>query len=188
MKNPNKKILECLKSQGIIVASALTIKEIETAESFYGIKFHQDHKDFLQCGLPLGDNWYDWRNYSSDNTQKIKKIIAWPLEGILYDIEENNYWCEDVGRKPKDLILAKKLFTEWFIENVPQLVPIYSHRYVCNVSNEKNAPVYSVHQTDVILYGSNISEYLAKEFQLNIEIKHQTRPKDDISFWSKLAS
>jgi hypothetical protein len=46
------------------------------------------------------------------------------------------------------------------------LVPIYSHRYVVCTSNLDSSPVLSivVKDTDAIVYGSSLREYLEKEF------------------------
>jgi hypothetical protein len=43
--------------------------------------------------------------------------------------------------------------------------------------------VFSVWQTDIILYGANLTEYLANEFKRRYEISPETRT---IRFWSRL--
>jgi hypothetical protein len=44
------------------------------------------------------------------------------------------------------------------------LVPIYAHRYILCGSDPSNSAVLSIMGTDAILYGSNLREYLEKEF------------------------
>jgi hypothetical protein len=186
--NDFDKAILVLKKGGVKVDPALSSDEIEKAETFFEIKFHPDHRRLLEAGLVLGDYGYNWRDLSKENTARIRKMIDWPLEGILFDIEENGYWNEALGCKPSSLAEAKKVFTVWYKQNVPQLVPIYSHRYMSNYPARLGAPVYSVHQTDIVYYGQNIFDYLGQEFHLDISSEYAKWDRDDTPFWSKIVS
>ncbi|MFD7667426.1 hypothetical protein [Streptomyces sp. NPDC059788] len=47
---------------------------------------------------------------------------------------------------------------------VPQLVPVYGHRYLPGTAGESGHPVLSVHQADIIIYGNDLADYVRHEF------------------------
>jgi hypothetical protein len=186
--NEFDKTIHDLKKLGVKIAHGLTTEELDKVETFYSIKFHPDHRKLIQTGLFVGNKGCDWRNFSEKNIAKIRKMLNWPLEGILFDIEHGNYWDAKLGQKPTDSALAKKIFITWYKQNVPQLIPIYSHRYMSSKPKKIGAPVYSVYQTDIIYYGQNIFKYLTKEFKYSTEIEYPEWKKDDTPFWSEIVS
>ncbi len=48
---------------------------------------------------------------------------------------------------------------------MPELVPIFGHRFVPAIPTLTHAPVFSVHQTDVIYYGSDVADYVRNELR-----------------------
>lgn len=207
--NDFDKAMRSLKKSGIKIARGLTLAEIDKAEAFYKIKFHPDHQSLIQAGLFTDIKGYNWRDFSEENIAKIREMLDWPLEGILFDIEHNGYWHDEAGQKPAGLepaktmsidlfkqdvpqtaglALAKRMFTDWYKQNVPQLIPIYSHQYMCSEPDEAGAPVYSVHQTDIIYYGYNIFNYLKRVFHTDTEIQYPEWEKDSTRFWSEIVS
>ena len=65
--------------------------------------------------------------------------------------------------------------------NIPKIIPIYSHRYVIS-DNNVEYPVISIHQTDVIYYGANLLEYFENEFNKTYNISKINK----ITFWSDI--
>ncbi|HEV2637629.1 MAG TPA: hypothetical protein VGX23_20925 [Actinocrinis sp.] len=47
---------------------------------------------------------------------------------------------------------------------VPQMVPVYGHRYLPPGRGTYGHPVLSMYQTDIVSYGSDLAEYVVKEF------------------------
>lgn len=45
----------------------LSDAEIAAVEEQFGFSFAADHRILLQAGLPLGDDWPDWRNGSHED-------------------------------------------------------------------------------------------------------------------------
>ncbi|WP_440952204.1 hypothetical protein [Methanococcoides sp. FTZ1] len=104
---------------------------------------------------------------------------------MIFDIEHNNFWYEDWGTKPTNLLEAIELCRKE-MEKVPKLIPIYSHRYISSEPEEKGNPVFSVYQTDIIYYGEDLLSYLMIEFNMkrHKEIDH-TKIRN-IRFWSEI--
>lgn len=89
-------------------------------------------------------------------------MIGYVLEGIEFDVEQG-LWLRRWGRRPHDLTKATALvraeFATW-----PKLLPIYSHRFLASEPCRAGNPVFSIVQTDIIYYGSNLGNYLLNEF------------------------
>jgi hypothetical protein len=64
---------------------------------------------------------------------------------------------------------------------VPPLVPVYGHRYLPGTAGEWGHPVLSVRQTDIIVYGNDLADYLRHEFtgRASDPTAHTT-----VGFWS----
>lgn len=184
--NNFEKAIRIVEKAGVKIDCGLTLDEINKAETFYNIKFHPDHRGLIRAGLFADENGYNWHDYSDKNIARIREMLDWPQEGILFDIEFNNFWMTKLGQKPADLTQAKEIFTNWYKLNVPRLIPIYSHRYMSSEPDKLGAPVYSVHQTDIIYYGNNIFSYLKNEFRSTINIEYPKWRKDDTPFWSEI--
>jgi hypothetical protein len=64
------------------------------------------------------------------------------------------------------------------------MVPVYSHRYLPSGPAPTGTPVFSIYQTDVIHYGSDLADYLEREF-----LGRSSRMPDAssrVAFWSDL--
>lgn len=114
-------------------------------------------------------------------------MIEDPICGIIYDIENNNFWMDIFGNCPDKIEDRVNKFIEYKDKGfIPKLIPIYSHRYVVS-DRDINYPIISVYQTDIIYYGINILDYFEREFDKNkkwtdkdyIEINR-------IPFWSDI--
>lgn len=185
-----KNIIQILTGKGIYFDSGLTNDEVSKVEIKFDFKFPPDLKLFLQTGLPISENFVNWRFglKSKDEANKINSRLEWPLEGMLFDIRFNEYWGESWEEKPikyqKKVLIAKRHYKTY-----PKLIPIYSHRYVPSRPNESGNPIFSIYQMDIIYYGYDLATYFANEFHFelpdNFELLEQ--PKVKIEFWSECA-
>jgi hypothetical protein len=178
---------ERLASIGILFEQGLTDDELATIESEYGFRFPADLRQFLAYVLPVSNGWLDWRNSSKE---EIMQRMSWPLDGMCFDIENNEFWLESWGEKPADLPAAFEIAREQ-VAKAPTLIPIFSHRYMPDSPSEAGNPVFSVHQTDIIYYGHNLENYLHNEFREAFGITSRTfvvssNDLREIEFWSGL--
>jgi hypothetical protein len=183
-------IIQLLSGKGVHFESGLTDDEILQAEAKFNFRFPPDLKLFLQTALPINDRFVDWRLglESKEEADKITERFNWPLEGMLFDIDKNNFWINNWGERPGDyterVIIAKKHY-----ETYPKLIPIYSHRYISERPNESGNPIFSVHQMDIIYYGINLEHYFANEFRYTESGDYELEeyPEKKIEFWSERA-
>ncbi|MGW8357535.1 hypothetical protein [Streptomyces wedmorensis] len=143
------------------IGPGLTERELDAVEERFGFTFSADHRVFLGAGLPRGSSrWPDWRDGAAED---LEGRLAWPVEGVLFDVEHNGFWHHAWPPRPAGTSEALRVArTE--LESVPQLVPVYGHRYLPGTAGEHGHPVLSVWQTDIILYGNDLADYVHHEF------------------------
>ncbi|MGW5715882.1 hypothetical protein ACWEVP_06925 [Amycolatopsis sp. NPDC003865] len=163
------------------VRPGLTEPELDDVERRFGFRFAADHRTFLSAGVPIGDRWPDWR---CGNPEQLRKRLAWPVDGVLYDVEHNGFWLPEWGTRPvgpEDAVREAR----HRLAGVPQLVPVCGHRYLPGMPGTTGYPVLSVYQTDIIVYGCDLRDYLHREFATG---GISTAPPDGpryIDFWSR---
>ncbi|WP_426361841.1 hypothetical protein [Streptomyces sp. E-08] len=167
--------------QGVLrteIGPGLTERELYAVETRFGFTFSADHRVFLAAGLPHGSSrWPDWRD---GDPEDLSARLARPVEGLLFDVEHNGFWHPAWPSRPAETSEALRAArTE--LESAPQLVPVYGHRYLPGTAGEHGHPVLSVHQTDIILYGNDLTDYIHHEFagRSSSLLAHAT-----VGFWS----
>lgn len=158
--------------------AGLSDAEVIRAESTFGFRFPPDLRAFLQTALPQGPAFPDWR---SGNLTELREWLDEPRQGILFDIQHNDFWLPEWGQRPASLGDACETATK-LIQAAPKLIPIYKHRMMPDEPHLPGNPVFSVHQTDIIVYGLDLYRYLHLEFGLHVEGGDQVNPRA-IRFW-----
>lgn len=177
-------VKQVLEQAGVLFAPGLTLIEVQQIEEEYGFTFPPDLKDFLLFALPISEGFINWRESDRD---EIQRRLSWPYEGVCFDIEHNAFWIEEWGQKPSVLTDAFDI-AKHAINNAPTLIPVYGHRYMPDRPSERGNPVFSVYQTDIIYYGSDLYDYLQNEFYQHFgrsKYQIEAEPKT-IIFWSDL--
>lgn len=175
-----------LEQAGVRFDAGLLDSELEAAQRAHHFRFPPDLEELLRFALPMGRGWPNWREPLDPG---IAEAFAWPLEGILFDIENNDFWLEEWGLRPPSLDDAFAIARER-VAAAPRLIPISGHRYLPETPRTAGNPVFSVYQTDIIHYGRDLEEYFANEFpqyfrgpggEFGISV-----PVRRIEFWSRL--
>lgn len=167
--------------QGVTFAPGLSDAEVAGLETEFTFRFPDDLRGLLQAGLPTGLRFPDWRNA---DRQTLRQMLDWPLEGICFDIEHNNFWLPAWGPRPPGLKEALELATR-HMRAAPRLIPVSGHRYLPDRPVSAGNPVYSVWQTDIIYYGWDLTDCLTNEFHISNPRPRPAAPRP-IEFWSDL--
>ncbi|MEU4242186.1 hypothetical protein [Actinoplanes sp. NPDC026619] len=160
------------------IATGLSEQELSTIEHEFGFTFAPDHRAFLAEGMPSGRGWPDWR---SPDRVSLRERLAWPVEGVIFDVVENNFWYEGWGFRPSEPAAAMAA-AKGYLVTAPRMIPVYSHRYLPAAIGDH--PVLSVYQTDVVHYGNDLADWLNREFSLGKPAEHQARAT--VTFWRDL--
>jgi hypothetical protein len=149
-----------LRSRGITFDAGLTDAEVAEVETRFGFRFPPDLRTFLQSALPRGARFPDWR---AGDEAALQDWLDLPRQGVLFDIECNRFWLDEWGPRPETLVEAKRVAGR-LLDAAPRLIPVYQHRMMPDQPYLPGNPVFSVHQTDIIVYGTDLRDYLAHEF------------------------
>ncbi len=169
-----------LKSRGVPFAVGLDDREIANIENRFDFRFPPDLRGFLQTGLPIGKRFPDWRSEDSN----LQAIVDWPRDGILFDVEHNQFWLDEWGPRPESIDAAKQIACT-HVAAAPRLIPIFAHRMMPDEPNLPGNRVFSVWQTDIVYYGSDLADYLRHEFLPNGSWILGKSPRS-IRFWDFL--
>lgn len=170
-----------LPPAGVQVTPGLAPDEFRRIEDEFQIMFPPDLRALLSVGVPLGPGFPDWRSGSRD---VIRELLDAPAQGILFDVDANSFWFAGWGSRPRELGDALEA-ARTHLADAPTLVPIYSHRYIPSQPDEAGNPVFSVVQTDIVVYGNDLASYLSAEFGAPAAPSNAAAPKR-IPFWSEL--
>jgi hypothetical protein len=145
--------------------------------------------------LEAGPSFYNWLT----DVDALEGRSARLWEGVQFDVEYNDLWRSSWGPKPATL-KAQKARVRELVEGAPKLIPIIGHRYLLAEPCTAGNPVFSVWQSDIVVYGADLRDYLVFEFaellgfSKRIEIERATRARvherfpgyQAIPFWGEL--
>ncbi|MFM9861857.1 hypothetical protein RUR49_25640 [Pseudoxanthobacter sp. M-2] len=157
-------------------AAGYTAAELDDAQARFGLHFPPDLVALLRDRRPL--QGYDW----TGPEEPIRRKLSWPLEGLLFDVE-NGLWRSDWGERPARAE-ARAGIVAALVAAAPPLIPILGHRYLPAEPFEAGNPVLSVYQSDIIYYGRDLEDYFVQEFGGGTG--PVTGPVRRIRFWSDL--
>lgn len=164
----------------------LTNRELGELESVVGYQLPFEVGMLLVMGVPRAERWRQWEDPQAD----LAEWNDYVLSGICFDIEHADFWFDGWGKKPERLNERIDRANAAFSNEVPPLFPIYGHRAVPltpadGQPNSDGNPVFSVSQTDVIVYGQDLAAWMHHEFGVPLPMW----PSDErrFPFWTPLS-
>jgi hypothetical protein len=156
----------------------LTGNEIATVEKREGLRFPPDFRLFLErlhatdrprvgAGFAEDDRmvpmqapgFYNWLT----DVEAIHAAVEGIFEGLLFDVEEGHLWFPEWGEvpaSPEDRAATLRAL----VRAAPRLIPVFGHRFLVAEPCVAGNPVLSIHQSDIIIYGSDLRTYLLADF------------------------
>ncbi len=172
-----------LEDAGVRLDRGLTEADVKRVEKKFGFAFGPDHRALLRTALPLGDAWLNWRHATP---AKIRERLQAPIEGVVFDVLNSGFWLPSWGPRPEADSAAEKAARQ-HLTRVPALIPLYDHRYLPAAPAPAGSPVFSVHRTDVTIYGLDLLEYVDVEFGDAQPPVTGSADRPRLEFWSDLA-
>lgn len=142
------------------IRAGLTEQELAGIEARFGFAFADDHRAFLAVGLPTGGGWPDWRY---GNAALLRSWLDRPVKDVLFAVAEADFWHAGWGTRPvrqTDAVADARAH----LASVPQMVPVYSYRYLPAGRETFAHPVLSIRGADVIPCGYDLLDYVHQEF------------------------
>ena len=165
------------RKDGRLWAEGYTQSELDDAQAKYDLVFPPDLIALFRDRRPV--RGYDWRS----DDKEIREMLKWPLEGLLFDFENNGLWWPEWGPRPTTPAGRADVLTK-VVSAAPKMIPLVSHRYLPAEPHEPGNPVFSVYQADTIYYGANLMDYFEREWG-NADRPWPKKIKH-IRFWSDL--
>jgi hypothetical protein len=163
------------------IGPGLTDAEFARIEREYGFEFADDHRAFLTAGLPLNHPWPDGRDVDPTD---LRNQLGWPAEGALFDVEHNALWHPSWGQRPAGVSRALSAARR-HLAQAPAMSPVYAHRYLPAGRGTYAHPVLSMYQTDIIVYGTDLADYIDREFtDPGRPVNPDWTPPPMVPFWS----
>jgi hypothetical protein len=172
-------VLADLDAAGVWLDPGLSADEVAEVEQRFGVTFCADHRDLLTLAVPVGDGWPDWL---SDDDTFVRDRLAWPTDGVVLDVLSDGFWPASWGPRPP--VDEREAVARRHLAAVPTMVPVWAHRYLPSGDAPRGTPVLSIYRTDVIAYGSDLADYLAREFLGRSAPVPAPDPAHRIPFWS----
>ena len=69
------------------------------------------------------------------------------------------------------------------LDQAPTMIPVSGHRYLPAGHGTYGHPVLSIYQTDIIIYGTDLADYIDQEFGPR-PIRSDWTPPPMVAFWS----
>lgn len=178
----------------------MTEDQIAAVEHRYSLRFPPDYRLFLATlhtpdppmvgaafiGNRLVDRdgraFVDWTADPAD----IERRLRWPLGGVLWSIEADNSWHPNWGPRPGTRT-RREMVVKGLATKSPQLIPVAWHQYLAGSPESTGNPVLSIYGADVILFASDLREYLQKVLDLPRDIKAAMDTQDSdvrVPFWT----
>lgn len=195
--------------QGTRWLGGLDEQEIVTIEQQYQLHFPPDYRLFLQmlhsvdrpmvgarytrsntmesCTSP---SLYNWQT----DTTSLQAAYEWLVHGLVFAVERSDLWLPGWGTKPGTLEKQEARVRD-LVNAAPKLIPVFGHRYLLAEPCEAGNPVFSIYQSDMIIYGEDLYSYFLHEFWdlLGIERPADGRerqqslePYRTIPFWGEI--
>jgi hypothetical protein len=164
----------------------LTDAEFARIEQDYDFEFADDHRAFLAAGLPLDapapgrrSPWPDWRDGDPGD---LRERLDWPVDGVLFDVEHNVRWHPAWGQRPAGTSAALRTARQ-HLSRAPRMIPVFGHRYLPAGRGTCGHPVLSIYQSDIIVYGTDLADYITCEFSRRVISADWAAPPM-VPFWS----
>jgi len=173
--------LEHLGADG---STGLTNSALADLEQALGTQLPFESGLLLVMGVPDDDRWRRW---GDDPAAEFATWNAGLLDGILFDVEENDVWMDSWGHRP-DSEADRAALVGAALATAPPLLPLYGHRAVpigqaLGEEKAESNPVLSISGTDLITYGSDLAAWLHAEFDVPLPMWPET-PYRRFEFWS----
>lgn len=156
-------MIDRLKNVGIAFEAGMTEDELNRAEQYYQFRFPQEIREFLSYGVPVGADFFDYRDCSEQNLKRFCAFQDSIERDFRFDLKHNR---EDMVGMFGDRFQCSESFDHGVIQYLHEsvkVIPFYAHR--CFFDGMDNMPIISFWQAvDTIIYGGTFENYLEHEF------------------------
>lgn len=97
-----EEIISKLENNGVDFDDGMSPQEMVEIEKYYDLSFPIELKYLYRNKLPVSDGFYNWRDMSSKNTSLIRVALELPINNLILDLKNEDFWCDSWGLRPID--------------------------------------------------------------------------------------
>ena len=152
--------------------------DVGALERRLAVRFPDEHRLFLATlhATTPASGFHDW----IDGLDRIRDAEQGVIDGLVFDVEHDVLWPDSWGPRP-DQPPARAARVAELVASAPRLFPICGHRFV--VAGTPGL-VLSIVQSDIIVYGNDLREYLMNELLRPYQLDRSDARA--IRFWGEL--
>lgn len=135
--------------------------ELDDVQAKWNLRFPPDLIELLRERRPLIDHrdCFDW---VTADPKLIRFWLDWPFEGYWRTVQRSGAWWPEWGERPRRLGEQREKLRGIFAD-APTLIPLCGHSFIPDEPGETGNPVFSVFHSDIVHYGANLLDWLARE-------------------------
>ncbi len=110
------------------------------------------------------------------------------VRGRAFDVEKNDLWRPHWKARPATAEARAQRVHE-LVKEAPRLIPVFRHRYLLAEPCQAGNPVFSIVQSDIIVYGADLRTYFLAEFADLLDIdRDETRKEVDDAIQARFST
>ena len=175
-----RKAFGCDWQPGTRWPGGLAEEHVAAVEQDWALRFPPDYRLFLKhlhtVDRPM--KCREGRNAASDmpTLRDAPSFYNWLTEGDIlrdrlddlatgleFDVEEAGLWRPAWGTRPATAG-ARAQRVRALVDAAPRLIPVFGHRYLLAEPCRPGNPLFSIVQSDLIIYGADLQTYFLTEF------------------------
>lgn len=160
------RMINKLKKAGVHIDPGMTAGELDRAEAVFGLRFPKEIRAFLSCGVPVGKDFFDYRDVSPENEKRFLRFQESIERSFRFDLEYNRADMLEILGNSLGFSQASPDFDGAvldYLRRSVKLIPFFAHR--CFFDGMDGLPIVSFWQpTDSLFYGDDFEDYLESEF------------------------
>ncbi|HEX6541958.1 MAG TPA: hypothetical protein VF040_09410 [Ktedonobacterales bacterium] len=174
-----RRVFGCDWQPGTRWLGGLAEEQMAAVEHNWALRFPPDYRLFLKhlhavdrpmkcregrkaaSDLPTlrdAPSFYNWLTEGAIVRERLDDLVM----GLEFDVEEAGLWRPTWGTRPATAEARAKRVRA-LVEAAPRLIPVFGHRYLLAEPCRLGNPVFSIVQSDLIIYGADLRTYFLAE-------------------------
>ena len=79
-------LIQKLRNAGLCFAQGMTQEQLNQAEEVFGFRFPGEIREFLGCAVPVGKDFFDYRDVSEENQKAFRSFQEWLEAQFRFDL------------------------------------------------------------------------------------------------------
>ena len=104
-------------------------------------------------------SFYNWLTETALIQDRLDALV----DGLQFDVENSGLWRSAWEPKPATAQARAERVRE-LVGAAPRLIPVFSHRYLLAEPSQAGNPIFSIVQSDIIVFATDLRTYFLSEF------------------------